>query len=75
MSIWKVSQNIFQRQKSYLYLKIYSTSSQYFFRSSRYGSIGIKYYACVIVDDFSKYTWVLFLANEDGAFDSFKIIY
>ena len=25
------------------------------------------------MDDYSKYTWVLFLANKDDAFDAFKI--
>lgn len=34
-----------------------------------------KYYTFVVVDDFSTYTWVLFLANKDDAFDSFKIFY
>ena len=32
-----------------------------------------KYYAFVIVDDFSRYTWVLFLANKDDALDAFKV--
>ena len=32
-----------------------------------------KYYTFVIVDDFSRYTWVLFLANKDDALDAFKV--
>ena len=31
------------------------------FRPSRYASLNGKYYAFVIVDDYSRYTWVLFL--------------
>ena len=35
-------------------------------------SLGKKRYGLVVVDDFSGYTWVLFLANEDEAFHAFK---
>ena len=38
-----------------------------------YASLSGKYYAFVIVDDYSKYTWVLFLANKDDVFGAFKI--
>ena len=40
---------------------------------SRYASLSDKYYAFVIIDDYSKYTWVLFLANRDDVFNAFKI--
>ena len=43
------------------------------FGPSKYASLSGKYYAFVIVDDYSRYTWVLFLANKDDAFDAFKI--
>ena len=33
---------------------------------------GKKRYGLVVVDDFSGYTWVLFLANKDEAFHTFK---
>ena len=33
-----------------------------------------KYYAFIIVDDFSRYTWVLFLTNKDDALDAFKVL-
>ncbi|KAH9770027.1 Integrase catalytic domain-containing protein [Citrus sinensis] len=39
----------------------------------RYASLSGKYYAFVIVDDFLRYTWVLFLANKDDALDAFKV--
>ncbi|KAH9715535.1 Integrase catalytic domain-containing protein [Citrus sinensis] len=39
-----------------------------------YASLKGKYYAFVIVDDYSRYTWVLFLANKDDAFDAFKVL-
>ncbi|KAH9781762.1 Integrase catalytic domain-containing protein [Citrus sinensis] len=45
------------------------------FGPSRYASLNGKYYAFVIVDDFSRYTWVLFLANKDDALDAFKVLY
>ena len=33
----------------------------------------VKYYTFVIIDDYFRYTWVLFLTNEDDAFDAFKV--
>ena len=35
-------------------------------------SLGGKKYGMVIVDDYSRFSWVLFLAHKDGAFDLFK---
>ena len=43
------------------------------FGPSRYASLSGKYYAFVIVDDFSGYTCILFLRNKDDTFDAFKI--
>ncbi|KAH9733812.1 Integrase catalytic domain-containing protein [Citrus sinensis] len=40
----------------------------------RYASLNGKYYTFVIVDDYSRYTWVLFLANKDDALDAFKVL-
>ncbi|KAH9723261.1 Integrase catalytic domain-containing protein [Citrus sinensis] len=34
-----------------------------------------KFYAFVIVDDYSRYTWALFLANKDDAIDAFRIFF
>ena len=45
----------------------------YLFGPSRYVSLSGTYYAFVIVDNFSWYTWVLFLANKDDALDAFKV--
>ena len=39
----------------------------------RYVNSSGKYYAFVIVDDYSRYAWVLFLVNKDDVFDAFKI--
>ena len=44
------------------------------FGPSRYSSLNGKYYAFVIVDDYSRYTWVLFLANKDDTLDAFKVL-
>ena len=41
------------------------------FGPSRTTSLGGKSYAFVIVDDFSRYTWVLFLAHKNDAFHEF----
>ena len=42
------------------------------FGPSRTMSFGGNYYALVIVDDFSRYTWTLFLTNKNEAFRAFK---
>ncbi|KAK2978763.1 hypothetical protein RJ640_023887 [Escallonia rubra] len=38
---------------------------------TRNASLGEKFYAFVIVDDFSRYTWVLCLSRKDEAFEIF----
>ena len=42
------------------------------FGPERYVSLGGKKYAFVIVDDFSRFTWVLFLRSKDEAFNEFQ---
>jgi len=42
------------------------------FGPSRTMSLGGNYYALVIVDDFSRYTWTLFLESKSDAFFAFK---
>ena len=42
---------------------------------TRTASLGGMKYALVIVDDFSRYTWVLVLANKDETFKIFKKFY
>ena len=42
------------------------------FGFSRTPSLGGKSYAFVIVDDFSRYTWVLFLSQKNEAFFEFS---
>ena len=42
------------------------------FGPSRTMSFGGNYYALVIVDDYSRFTWTLFLANKSDAFRAFK---
>ncbi|GAB2272695.1 hypothetical protein Dimus_038989 [Dionaea muscipula] len=41
------------------------------FGPSRTASIGGKYYCLVIIDDFSRFTWVRFLAHKDETFIMF----
>jgi len=35
-------------------------------------SLGGNYYALVIMDNFSKFTWTLFLESKSDAFSAFK---
>jgi len=42
------------------------------FGPSRTVSLAGNYYALVIVDNFSRYTWTLFIASKNDAFDVFK---
>jgi len=44
----------------------------YLFGPVRSASLSGKQYGFVIVDDFSRYTWVLFLKHKDEAFEAFK---
>jgi len=41
------------------------------FGPSRTRSLGCNYYGFVIVDDFSRFTWTLFMSSKDDAFDAF----
>ena len=36
-------------------------------------SLGGKKYGLVIVDDFSRFTWVIFLVYKDEAYEAFKV--
>jgi transposase InsO family protein len=38
---------------------------------SRVRSMGGKWYVLVIVDDYSRYSWVFFLESKDGVFEHF----
>ena len=42
------------------------------FRPIRVTSLGGMHYAYVLVDDYSRYTWVYFLAHKNDAFKAFK---
>ena len=42
------------------------------FGPSRIMSLRGNYYALVIIDDYSRFTWTLFLTNISGAFHAFK---
>jgi len=42
------------------------------FGPSRTMSLGGNYYALVIIDDFSRFTWTLFLESKSDAFSTFK---
>jgi hypothetical protein len=42
---------------------------------ARVQSVGGKWYVLVIVDDFSRYSWVYFMATKDEVFEHFKSLY
>ena len=42
------------------------------FRPSRNASLDENFHALVIVDDFSIFTWTLFIASKNDAYDAFK---
>ena len=42
------------------------------FGPSRTMSFGGNYYALVVIDDFSRFTWTLFLAHKNDAFKEFR---
>jgi len=42
------------------------------FRPSRIMNLGGSYYSLVVVDDFSRYTWTLFIVTKDDTFKAFK---
>ena len=72
MPIWKTNQNFLKSKKHISTSKPLQLLHIDLFEPSRYASLNVKYYTFVIVDDYSRYTWVVFLANKDDAFDVFK---
>ena len=44
------------------------------FGPSRTMSLGGNYYAHVVLDDFSRFTWTLFLESKSDAFVAFKML-
>ena len=44
-----------------------------FFGPTRIANLGDKKYGLVIVDDFSRFTWVIFLVYKDEACEAFKV--
>jgi transposase InsO family protein len=41
---------------------------------SRVRSMGGKWYVLVIIDDYSRYSWVFFLESKDQVFDHFRLL-
>ena len=75
MSIWKQIKIFLKNKNNVFTSKPLQLLHMNLFGSSRYASLSGKYYAFFIVDDYSRYTWVLFLANNDDAFDAFRVFY
>ena len=45
------------------------------FGPSRTASLGGKIYGLVIVDDYSRFTWILFLSHKNGTLSAFSKLY
>ena len=45
------------------------------FGSSRIASLGGKLYGLVIVDDYSRFTWVSFLSHKNDSLSAFSKLY
>ena len=41
---------------------------------ARVKSLGGNLYALVVVDDYSRFTWTMFLASKQDAFDAFVVL-
>jgi hypothetical protein len=41
---------------------------------SRVRSIGGKWYVLIIVDDYSRYSWIFFLESKDQVFEHFRLL-
>ena len=67
--MWKmeIKKNITQKQGNDKYNWTSSVDSHDLFGPVNVLSLSRKKYALVMVDDFSKYTWVLFLQSKDEA--------
>ena len=75
MPIWYTNQNLFKIKNHTSTSKPLQLLHINLFWPSRYASLSGKYYAFVIVDDFSEYTWALFLTNKDDIFNAFNMFY
>jgi len=75
LPIWKTNQNFFQNNNHVSTSTPLQLLHMDLFGPSTYDSLSGKYYAFVIGDDYSRYTWVLFLAKKDDAFYAFRVFY
>ena len=68
----KQVKNSFKLKNVVSSLKLLELLQMDLFGPSRTMSLGGNYYALVIVDDFSRFTWTLFLESKSDAFSAFK---
>ncbi|KAL8157755.1 hypothetical protein AgCh_002454 [Apium graveolens] len=75
----QVQQNLWHRRLGHVHMDLLRKISSHdlfllldLFGPERYISLGGKNYAFVIVDDYSRFTWVIFLRSKDEAFVEFK---
>ena len=72
MSSREASCNTSSHQDDVVYLQAARATTHGFFGPTTYKSIGGNLYCLVIVDDFSRYTWVMFLGDKSETPEVFK---
>ena len=73
MLVWKVNKsNPLSSQRILSLQKIHWMCYIYLFGPSRVASLARNLYALVVVDDYSRFTWTLFLAHKHDAYSAFK---
>ena len=70
----KQSRNSFKQKKVVSTTRPLELLHMDLFRPSRTSSLGGNTYALVLIDDYSRYTWVAFISHKDKTFKVFKII-
>jgi len=72
MSEGETTKTIFKSENFFSSTKPIELLHMDLFGPSYTKSIGGNYYGLVIVDDFSRFTWTLFIVAKDHAFTAFK---
>jgi len=72
MSSWKTSWQHSSKEENHEYMQGIELLHMDLFGPTTYTSIGGNKYVFVILDDFTRYTWVFFLSDKSDAFATFK---
>jgi hypothetical protein len=72
MSSWKASGQHSSKESTISTSKAFELLYMHLFGPTTYTRIGGNKYGFVIVDDFTRYTWVFFLVDKSDVFATFK---